>query len=272
MSKSKSVAIRHHMPFRNPVTLSEPLSRRLNAYALAAGAAGVAMLACAIPAEGEPVCKEFSSQLTHTNNFPLYLTQPAVAPFNVAQGTNSTFRSISETGVGTLQWWNRGFFTPNTAGANVLLSNDLPANLALGAIIGPGGNFGKGNSYGLLFTYGKGEYTYRGGGTKLNHRGNLSLTQSSYVGFQFKDPAGVHYGWARLSVSYEGGRGKTVHTILHVDGYGYESGPDTAIAAGSCSGAEASGGAPGNASNGASLGMLALGSSGIVVREGAGPD
>jgi len=255
----KSIKIKRAFAPRNRTVLSEPLARRLNAYVLAAGAAGVAALACATPAQGEVVCKEFAAQLTHTNNFPLYLTQPAVAPFNIAQGTNSTFRSFTTTGRGTLQWWNRGFFTPNTVGAKVLLSNSLPANLASGANIGPGGDFGKGNSYGLLFTYGKGEYSYRGGGTKLNHRGNLNLNQTNYVGFQFKDPAGVHYGWARLSVSFEKGRGKSMHTILHVTGYGYESTPNAAIAAGSCSenvaGSE-------NVSAGSSLGLLALGSVG----------
>jgi hypothetical protein len=270
MSKPKSVVIGRRMPLRNPVALSEPLSRRLNAYALAAGAAGVAVLACAVPAEGEPVCKEFSAQLTHTNNFPLYLTAPAVAPFNIAQGTNSTFRSFTTTGLGTLQWWNRGFFTPNTAGAKVLLSNGLPANVASGAEIGPGGNFGKGNSYGLLFTYGKGEYTYRGGGTKLNHRGNLDLTQSDYVGFQFSESGATHYGWARLSVSFESGRGKTLHTVLHITGLGYESDANTAIAAGSCSGSEVSssaGGVPRSVQKGAPLGLLALGSGGIGQRK-----
>jgi hypothetical protein len=252
----KSIATRGGLR-RSPAALSDSLSQKLGAYALAAGAAGVAVLACAHPAESEPICKEFSAQLTHTNNFPLYLTQPAVAPFNIAQGTNSTFRSFTTTGRGTLQWWNRGFFAPNTVGAKVLLSNGLPANLASGANIGPGGDFGKGNSYGMLFTYGKGELSYRGGGTKTNHRGNLNLNQTDYVGFQFKDPAGVHYGWTRLSVSFENGRGKTVHTVLHVTGLGYESTPDTAIAAGSCSG---------NAddteklSGGPSLGVLALGS------------
>jgi len=243
---------------RKTVVLSETLGQKLNAYAVAAAAAGVGALACALPAEGEPVCKNVSVQLPHTNSFPVYLTQPAVAPFNVAQQTNSTFRSFTTTGVGTLQWWNRGFFVPNTAGAKVLLSNGFPANLASGAEIGPGGDFGKGNSYGLLFTYGKGEYSYRGGGTKLKHRGNLNLTQADYVGFQFKDPAGVHYGWARLSVTFESGRGKSVHTVLHVTEYAYESMPNTAIAAGSCT--ESVSEAANNARS--SLALLALGSVG----------
>jgi hypothetical protein len=257
--------LQHTRSFRavqGPVPLSTALSQKLNAYALAAGAAGVAMLACAMPAEGEPICKEYSAQLTHTNNLPLYLTQPAVAPFNIAQGTNSSFFSFTTTGVGILQWWNRGFFTPNTIGAKVLLSNSLPANLASGAEIGPGGNFAKGNSYGLLFTYGKGEYSYRGGGTKLNHRGNLNLTQTSYVGFEFTDPAGLHYGWARLSVSFEKGRGKSMHTVLHINGSGYESSTNTAIAAGSCGenwNPDSSGSASSANQASAALGMLALG-------------
>jgi hypothetical protein len=252
---------------RNRVALPEQLNRRLNAYALAAGAAGVAVLACAMPAEAEPICKEFSARLTHTNNFPLYLTRPAVAPFNIAQVTNSTFRSRTTTGIGTLQWWNRAFFTPNTSGAKVLLSNGLPANLASGAAIGPGGDFGPRNSSGLLFTYGKGEYSYRGGGgTKLKHKGNLNLTQTDYVGFQFKDPVGVHYGWARLSVSFESGRGKTQHTIVDITGFGYESVADTAIAAGGCSESSTlptSADATLTPKASGSLGLLALGNEGL---------
>jgi hypothetical protein len=252
---------------RIPARLSELLSQRLNAYAMAAGAAGVAALACATPAEAAPVCKTLSAGLTHTSSFPLYLIDPAVAPFNIAQGTNSTFRS-STTGRGTLMWWNRGFFTPNSAGAKVLLSNALPADLASGAEIGPGGKLGKGASYGLLFTYGRGEFSFRGGGTTLKHRGNLNLTQNNYVGFQFDNSGAVHYGWARLSVSYQKVGGKVRHTVIHVLGYGYESTPDTAIAAGNCSGSEQSNATIDNSSTGpsrnASLGELALGNAGLA--------
>jgi hypothetical protein len=268
---------------KNPAPLSGPLRHKLNAYALAAGAAGVAVLACASPAEGSPICKTLSTQLMHTDNFPLYLGQPTIAPFNIAQGTNSTFFSFTTTGRGTLQWWNRGFFTPNSAGAKVLLSNGLPANLASGAQIGPGGEFGKGSSYGLLFTYGRGEASFHGGGTKLKHRGNFNLLQSNYIGFQFNESGVPHFGWARLAMSFQKVSGKVQHTVTHILGYGYESAANTVIAAGSCSAEEAevlprkdtlsvsprasSGASSGASSAGASLGSLALGSAGAANRQ-----
>jgi hypothetical protein len=254
---------------KTPARLSEPLSQRLNAYALAAGAAGVAVLASTMPAEAEPVCKTLTAQLTRTSTFPLYLIDQAVPPFNIAQGTNSTFRSISVTGIGTIMWWNRGFFTPNTAGAKMLLGpKQWPADVASGSEIGPGGNFGKGASYGLLFTYGKGHFSYVGGGTKVRHEGNLNLTQNNYIGFEFVESGALHFGWARLSVSFKSvSAGNVKHTLVHVLGYGYESTPDTAIGAGSCApGEQANMGNPkvSSASAGASLGTLALGSAGVA--------
>lgn len=252
-----------------PAQFPEPLSQRLNAYALAAGAAGVAVLACTMPAEAAPVCKTLSAQLTRTSTFPLYLIDPAVPAFNIAQGTNATFRSGSLTGVGTIFWWNRGFFTPNTAGANVLLDgNRLPADVVAGAEIGPGGNFGKGTSYGLLFTYGKGQVSFVGGGTKLRHAGNFNLTQSNYIGLQFTEAGAVHYGWARLAIGFQDGGSDVKHAVTHIFGYGYESTPNTTIGAGSCSGAEQAHADVHDSSaliyRGASLGMLALGSAGVA--------
>ncbi|MFZ1010812.1 MAG: hypothetical protein WAN65_28490 [Candidatus Sulfotelmatobacter sp.] len=255
-----NVTKRGHSRTKASAVLPEPLCDRLNGYALAAGAAGVAALACAMPAEGTPICKTTSAELAQTTSVPLSPTGRGVAPFNIAQSTNSTFRSFTTTGVGTWMWWNRGFFTPNSAGANVLLSNGIPADVASGAEIGPGGQFGKGSSYGLLFTYGRGRYSAHGGGTKLKHKGNLSLVQDSFIGFQFSEAKQVHYGWARLHVSFVGGPNRK-HTIIHVLGVGYEDTANTAIAAGNCTGAEQSDlAAASQSSRGSSLGMLALGS------------
>jgi hypothetical protein len=216
-----------------------------------------------MPAEGAPICTKISVELVNNRSFALYLPGDAPAPFNIAQSTNSTFRSFSTTGRGTFMWWNRGFFTPNSGGARVLLTKGKPADVALGAEIGPSGDFGRGASYGLLFTYGKGHVSMRGGGTLLKHRGNLSLVQESYVGFEFSKAGEVHYGWARLAVSFRGTKRK--HSVTHVLGYGYESMPNTAIAAGNCAVSEETAGTvtiPAN-SPGASLGLLALGSESI---------
>ena len=222
------------------------------------------MLACALPGEGAPICKKLSDKLLSTSTIPLNPAGQAAAPFNIAQTTFSYY--LSTTGVSSVRWWNRGFFVPNSAGAKVLLgAKDLPADLASGAEIGPGGQFGKGASYGMLFTYGKGNLSHlQGGGTRLKHRGNLNLTQDNYVGFQFVESGALHYGWARLSVSTQPARERSVHTVIHILGYGYESTPNTGIAAGSCSeaeGSDASGvGVSSVTKTTASLGRLALGS------------
>jgi hypothetical protein len=271
-SSRTSDAEKLFVPTRPAVRLAEPLSQSLNAYALAAAAAGVTVLACALPAEGAPICKGLADQVFQTNSFPFSPAGQIIPPFNIAQTTFNYFHGT--TGVSTWGWWNRGFFTPNTVGAKVLLgANNLPADVAYGAQIGPSGQFGKGRSYGLLFTYGKGNSSFVGGGTKLRHRGHMSFEQNSYVGFQFSQSDGVHYGWLRLSLSVLGGdvpqRGgpPPKHTSIHLLGYGYESAPNTAIAAGSCT-AEASSSdsmpevLPSD-SAGASLGMLALGSEAI---------
>ena len=142
----------------------------------------------------------------------------------------------------------------------VMGANNLPANVQSGSVIGPGGQFGKPTSYGLLFTYGKGNFSHvQGGGTKTKHRGNLSLTQDSYIGFEFSQSGKAHYGWIRLSVGFHGQTIK--QTLVNALNFGYESTPDTPINAGSCSGSSNSEPSVRNdASDGASLGMLALGS------------
>lgn len=201
-------------------SLTESLCRRLDAYAVAAAAAGVAVVACAAPAEGAPVCTRSKGELLNTSTFPLYLINQQIPSFNIAQQTNSSFISFTTTGIGVLFWWNRAFFTPNSAGAKVLLSKNYPADVKSGSEIGPGGDFGKGASYGLLFTYGKGHFgSGHGGGTKLNHRGNLSLSNDSLVGFQVSEKGQVHYGWARLNVTFKTGqRPKGKHTVVHILG------------------------------------------------------
>jgi hypothetical protein len=237
-----------------PSILSESLHRTLNAYTLAASAAGVAMLACSVPAEAAPVCKNPNLTIPGTNTYALNPAGQQIAPFNIAQ----TFNNPSSQSFG---WWNRDFLTPNSAGANAVVDkNGFPAALAAGASIGPAAQFGRGKSYGLLFTYG---YGPSGRGGEKHHKGNFQFGQSNYFGFKFSVSGEVHYGWVRLSVTLGRGLdGKAVFTKIL--SYGYETTPNTAIAAGSCTASAAAaaptGGAPSAA---ASLGLLALGSEGL---------
>jgi hypothetical protein len=263
---------------KRPAALPEHLNQRLGSYALAATAAGVATLACAMPAQGAPVCKNLTADLLHTTTYPINPAGQIAAPFNVAQTTYTYFHST--TGISHFSWWNRGFFTPNSAGAKLLLgSRNLPADVPSGASIGPGGSFGKGTSYGLMFTYGNGTLFNHAHGTLKKHRGNLNLLQANYIGFQFLKAGETHYGWARLRVSLIPGNFYGTpfsFTEVHLLGFGYETTPNTAIAAGSCSGdapqnADATGPSGKEqtkvaASSQKSLGILAVGNLGLPFR------
>ena len=121
-----------------PARLSCALHRSLSAYALAAGAAGVAVLACSAPAEAAPVCKNLDLILFGTSSYALNPGGQMIAPFNIVD----TFNNPSSNSLG---WWNRAFFTPNSAGANaVVASNKFAADLPPGASIGPAAQFGPG--------------------------------------------------------------------------------------------------------------------------------
>jgi hypothetical protein len=208
---------------RKPAKLPESLHRHLTSYALAASAAGVTLIACSIPAGAVPVCKNLSVTLAGTDTYSLNPASQQFAPFNIAQ----TFVNVSSL---TSDFWNRGFLTPNSARAVELLgAKGLPAALASGASIGPGGHFGKGKSYGMLFSFGP-----LNGGRKKDHQGNFQFGQTNYFGFRFSIFGEDHYGWVRLKVTFGHGFDGTA-TLIHIRGYGYETTPNAAIRAGRCS-------------------------------------
>jgi len=201
------------------------IDRQLTSYAVAASAAGVALLACSLPADARVICRKSSESLLGTRTIPFNPANGQFPPFNLAQ----TF--VRESTTGGYFYGNRAFFSPNTQAANDLLASDgLPAGLAKGAMIGPKGRFGKGNSYGLLFTYGN-----VFGGTVNHHQGNFPLTKVGYLGFKFSISGEAHYGWARLRVDV-----KKPQTATNLLGFGYETIAGKAVHAGACTTVEES--------------------------------
>lgn len=217
--------------------LSWPLERHLTTYAFAAGAAGVAVLACAAPADAAPVCHVSTATLSGgATTFALNPALQTPAPFNLAQ----TFSDVST--VSRLAE-SRAFFTPNTPAAKIVIAaNGLPADLAPGSSIGPAANFSKAQSYGLLFTYNR---FYR---NKNSHQGNLKFGPINYFGFEFSINRQIHYGWLRLQVTSE---------TTYILGWGYETTPNTAILAGACESESGANTSP------MTLGALALGAQGL---------
>ena len=248
---------RAKLRLRHCEPLAEPLLRSLNAYRLAAGAAGVAMLACSAPSNGAPICGSLSVTLPRTETYAFNPAHQKVAPFNVAH----TFNDLSSH---PQSYQVRGFFTPNTPDAKVMLStNGLPADIPSGASVGPGGKFGKGKSYGLVF----GDYYLN------RYIGNFQPNQSGYIGFQFSETGQVHYGWLRVRLANLNGWHSP---SLELSEFGYESAPNTAILAGNCAGSAsiiepaskpqmraAISAEKKTSEDAAPLGLLALGSQGL---------
>jgi hypothetical protein len=262
MSKSMAKKSRSEArPSGVSATPADQLLRRLNGYAMAASAAGVALLACSNSAEASPVCGSLSVTLPYTETYAFNPAHQKQAPFNVAH----TFNDLSSF---TQSLQVRGFFTPNTPDAQVMAStNGLPTELASGAMIGPGGNFGKGKDYGLLFGY---YYPSR-------FKGNFQPNQSGYVGFLFIESGQTHYSWLRLRIANLNGE---FYPSLLLSEFGYESSPNTAITAGSCAGSGSSAESPSlsesmlatKAAGAPTLGALASGSQALPSwRTGASP-
>jgi hypothetical protein len=215
-------------------TICRSLETNLSAYALSAGAAGVAVLACSAPAAASPVCTVSTATLSGgAATFALNPALQLVMPFNLAQTFSSPSTHVTFA-------FDQAFFIPNTPGAQIVVAaNNLPANLASGASIGPAAKFGKGKDFGLLFTYSPWRRN------ENNHRGNFNFSEINYFGFEFSINRQTHYGWLRLQV--------TKGLVTHILGWGYETAADTPILAGAC-------GSPKTAKiTPASLGALALG-------------
>lgn len=196
--------------------IDPPLLAQLNSYRVAASAAGVAIIACACPAEAAPICGKIALNFSDTGSYSFNPANQPISPFIVAQTYNNLSSHSHSVEL-------RGFFTPNAPSAQAVLgTSGSPANLNAGAIVGSTAKFGKGNSYGKVF-----QFQYFSGVT-----GPFRSGHPGFVGFKFSQGGHTHYGWLRLMVNL---RSQTnYYPFMSISGYGYESSPNTAIAAGSC--------------------------------------
>lgn len=212
---------------RQPQALSQPLGKRLLAYATVAGA-GVA--SCARPAEAKIVYTPVHSGLH--GSYPLDVNNDGIDDFVIS----SYYLSVI------------GRFTvkPRISGNKVaaegkdcLYETRGAAALPVGIIIGPG-----------LF---QNTATCMAALTSGFTNGPWLGVKEHYLGLAFLINGELHYGWARLSFNSF----YCYTCIARIQGYAYESVPDKPIKAGDEGNAEEATVAPG------SLGMLALGAPGI---------
>ena len=105
---------------RKPVVLSESAERRLGTYALAAGAAGVTILALALPAEARIVYTATHVKLVQGIPFPIDLNKDGIVDFFLIQ---YFFHGDSAIGLSACQYVNSGIWGPfcyQKIGANAI--------------------------------------------------------------------------------------------------------------------------------------------------------
>jgi len=228
-------------PARVPTQLSEPMHKRLNAYALAASAAGVGVLALAQPAEGRIVYTPAYRHIENHSSYSLDLNHDGIVDFRLE----------------IIQFYSsddfRVYTPPYGSGTGKIVGKRNQGNgraLALkkGAIIGRASVKIGALLYNNYFSGAVGPCLgpWAGDGNGVRNR---------YLGLKFSISGKVHYGWARLSVYCIEPNADNYGLSGVLTGYAYETIPNKPIIAGKTHG-----------KGEATLGRLAQGASGIAAR------
>jgi len=234
--------------------LPESLHYQLSIYALAAGAAGVSVLALTSPSEAQIVYTP-SDEIIGRNGTMLI-------DFNHDGSTDVTIREIPWTATGEGRYPGNSLQAKPGAGGGIKICSSQPkyaADLPRGAQIGDSSPFGSrvevifhANSSGLFY-----------GGCTWSEE-----TSNGFLGVRFRFGTETHYGWVRLSLKLYP---KKESIAAMLTGYAYEMQADKPIRAGDTGQNDVDEGptsqifsAPPTKQQ-PTLGALALGASGIAI-------
>jgi hypothetical protein len=244
--------MKHTSRPRTTVELSKSVNDHLNTYALAAGAAGVGLLALATPTEAKIIYTPAHAKLAYDQPLPVDLNRDGIVDFYLLRN-NSGVSSRVLSACQTIRSYN-GARCLTTMGANAIRAavskgRSFGAALRGGAKIQGGDRFPKFKAqlgevdFNNSITYWRGPWFNEGKGV-----------ENRYLGLKFKITGRVHFGWARMTVTTTSNNFTATLT-----GYAYETIPGKAIIAGKTKGPEVTTVDP------ASLGHLAAGASAIPV-------
>jgi len=218
---------------RKQSNLSESLQRHLNAYALAASAAGVGMLALALPVEAEIIYTKTHHVIGPHGTY--HLNNHKGIDFVIFEhGSIMGFTSLSVEGLG-----NNAVRGGYNSGLHKSFANRLNKSVVVSSKEG----FTPGKKKGALMV---GYYCRRTCGYE---EGSWDSNRYGYLGLKFKIGKQIHLGWARLTV--DGTGNYTFKATLL--GYAYETIPNKPIITGKTRGPDVITLEPG------SLGALAAG-------------
>lgn len=199
---------------RKMSNLSDSIHQQLNMYAIAAGAAGVSVLALASPTQAKIVYTPTHKVIGTNGLYPLDLNRDGTIDFLIQQ-QGYPFSSSGNNGLGA----------KGAVGNGVQGSSILASALNQGAPIGPRRMFinSSGTIGALMFNV---VCTVDQG---CSTKGKWANVNNEYLGLKFKIHGKTHYGWARLNVTYMP-QGHSITVTL--TGYAYETIPNQGLRAG----------------------------------------
>jgi hypothetical protein len=238
------------LPSRKPAKLSEPICRELSFYSLAAGAAGVSVLALASPSDAQIVYTPARETIGANHKIVIDFNHDGIADLIIRE-VPGTFGERS----------NSLSAAPPAPGDGIesTIAVGWAGELKRGARIGPTASFANAPvlmaNYSYFGVYGFGDWLYADGFAR-------------YIGVRFVINGATHYGWARMNVRYNR-LDRDIAGLL--TGYAYQSKPNMPILAG------ATGGGTADVESGpseilstpkpsATLGALALGAGGREIQ------
>ena len=254
---------------RKTANLSESVHRRLNMYALAASAAGVSAMALSQPAAARIVYTPIHHVIGKNRYFYIDLNHDGIADFLLV---NSAFR-VSHTSVNLLRALPNHDESAGVAGAFSSPDTFVALALKLGTRISAAQRFYSRGDMAGQCTHNTNMSSFPCRSRSHNTTGDWVNTTNRYLGLMFTLHGKVHYGWARLNVQALKRRFTLTATLT---GFAYETIPGKPIVAGRTlpeTGWDENSFGP-NASitnpmpdtpQPATLGILALGSSGLFV-------
>ena len=237
-----------HQP-RKIARISDSLNRQLNAYALAAGAAGVGTLCMANPAEARVVYTP-AHEVIKVNGglFHIDLNHDGIPDFELSNSYYKGEKYSWTLKVARAQSANEILMT------NTQLCGGVAAALPRGKRIGPKGSFK---------TYPRGGWMAIVTATGTCGVWARQSDLQAYLGLKFTIKGKIHFGWARVKVD-------TLQRPFSatLTGYAYETIPGKAIVAGATKGpddAEPTAVLSSHTPQPATLNALALGAPGLSI-------
>jgi hypothetical protein len=248
---------------RPTANLSDSLHQQLNKYALAAGAAGVSLLALAQPSDAKVVYTPANVVLNARSAFLLDLNHDGVPDFYFVQypWQNTAYlgtlleiqngKNQSNHWIGSL----KGKAEPLLPGFSIGPADGSKFRDEKVAAMAAGAWYVGGTSRSIF------AFLWAQNGKGVKRR---------YLGLKFMINGEVHYGWARLSVTFP--RVPHAHLRAVLTGYAYETIANKAISAGQTTGAdkganldEARANLSAPTPQPATLSLLALGAPGLAI-------